>query len=66
MRFVLGIGFSTIGLVLFLVGTLTPTLLTPGMSAGGQPRGTYFFFGLFACLVGVLIIFTDIRGRDEN
>jgi hypothetical protein len=29
-------------------------------------RGTYFFFGLLACLAGLLIMLTDFVKRDEE
>ena len=64
MRFMLGLALAIIGLSLFFIGTQTAQILDPGMAAGGQRKGTYFFFGLLACLAGVFIIVTDFRKRD--
>lgn len=66
MRFALGLCLSILGLILFFIGTQSPPLVDQGRSATDQPRGTFFFFGLVACLAGVLLIVTDIFKRDEK
>ena len=66
MRLVVGSGVGILGLILFFMGAQTPQVLDPGTSAAGQPRATFFFFGLMACLAGFFIILIDFGQRDDK
>ncbi len=66
MKFIVGLLFSIVGLVLFIFGVLAPINTDPNLSASGQRRGTFFFFGLLLVLFGLLAIVADIFSQDDK
>lgn len=66
MKFIGGLLFSILGLVLFVFGVLTPINTNPTLSASGQRRGTFFFFGLLLILLGLIAIVADLFSQDDK
>lgn len=56
-KFWAGLILAFFGIVLFLIGVLTP--VDPSLAPKSQPRLSYFFFGLLPVLFGVFLIFSD-------
>jgi len=64
MKFRLGVGLAIVGLIVFLVGVLTP--YDPNLSPKAQPRLTISFFAIFPAIGGLLLIFASFFDNDRD
>ena len=63
MRFKFGVCLSILGLIVYSIGVLTPFITDPSLSASGQRKGTFFFFGLLIVAFGLFTILTSFNGK---